>query len=52
MKSLFTDTISDKCHSYALIVELINFDKYSLLIDQFSQGASKSKKDLTEMRFL
>ena len=34
-----------------MIVELMNFDKYKLLIDQFSQGASKSKRDLTEMRF-
>ena len=36
----------------ALLIELANFDKYRMLIDQFSQGSSKSKKDLTEMRFV
>jgi len=46
--------IPTTCNRAALLVELVNFDKYRLLIDQFSQGAgnSKSKRDLTEMRFL
>jgi hypothetical protein len=52
IKKLFTETIPETCNTSALIVELTNFEKYKLLIDQFSQGNSKSKRDLTEMRFL
>ena len=52
IKKLFSETIPETCNTSALIVELINFDKYKLLIDQFSQGNSKSKRDLPEMRFL
>lgn len=52
IKKLFTETIPETCNVQGLIVELVNFDKYKMLIDQFSQGGSKSKRDLTEMRFI
>ena len=53
IKKLLTENLpGQSCNTAALIVELTNFDKYKMLIDQFSQGSSKSKKDLTEMRFI
>lgn len=52
VKKLFTEIIPETCNTSALLVELVNFDKYKMLIDQFSQGSSKSKRDLTEMRFI
>ena len=33
LKSLISEDIAEKFHSFALVVELVNFDKYSLLID-------------------
>eukprot|EP00347_Sterkiella_histriomuscorum_P006220 403353605 len=52
LKKLISEVIYDKSKEISgLIVELVNFDQYKLLIDQFSQGSSKSKRDLTEMRF-
>ncbi|TNV84611.1 hypothetical protein FGO68_gene8789 [Halteria grandinella] len=52
VKKLFTEVIPDTCNTRGLLVELVNFDRYKMLIDQFSQGASKGKRDLTEMRFI
>jgi adenylate kinase family enzyme len=53
IKKLFNEVIPNTCNRAASIIELNNFDKYKLLIDQFSQGgSSKSKRDLTEMRFV
>lgn len=51
VKKLFAEQIP-AMNTGALLLELSNFDKYRMLIDQFSQGTSKSKKDLTEMRFV
>jgi energy-coupling factor transporter ATP-binding protein EcfA2 len=53
IKKLFTEVIPGTCNRAGTLLELTNFDKYKLLIDQFSQGgSSKAKRDLTEMRFV
>ena len=52
IKRLFSEIIPDTCNTAALLIELTNFDKYRMLVDQFSQGSSKGKRDLTEMRFI
>ncbi|CDW87814.1 aaa atpase domain-containing protein [Stylonychia lemnae] len=52
LKKLITEIIYDLSIPFkGVLIELNNFDQYKLLIDQFSQGGSKSKRDLTEMRF-
>lgn len=53
IKKLLTETVPEHSNIAGVIIELTNIDKYRMLIDQFSQGGnSKSKKDLTEMRFV
>ena len=53
MKKLFLETIfKEKGNDICKLVEVVNFEKYQVLLTNMGNQKSKSEKDLAEMRFV